>query len=163
MDRYFLTSTALEMLRSQDTGNLVTIVTRAKSDVVAYETPKQTGGPGRPRIKGKKVKLFELFDDIAKFSTAKVLMYGKWQQVKYLCMDLLWGKDSKGIYVKRRFVLSVMESGQRVILCSTSIAIDPVSIIRIYTLRFKVEVALFDLSNNATYPTNSFMPLKQNW
>jgi hypothetical protein len=42
---------------------LVHVVTRAKSNVVGYEDPPAwTGGRGRPRIYGPKLKLMDLFE-----------------------------------------------------------------------------------------------------
>jgi len=53
----------LKQVRDDAGRRLVHIVTRAKSNVVAFsDAPPKTGGRGRPRTYGDKLKLIELFD-----------------------------------------------------------------------------------------------------
>ena len=69
LDRYFLTTSALrkqaELNAAYGSPDHVTIVTKAKSNYVAYRkpAPKAPGAKGRPRLKGDTVKLSELLND----------------------------------------------------------------------------------------------------
>jgi hypothetical protein len=66
LDAYFAVGPVFAILKTvrDATGQrLVHVVTRAKSNVVAYaDAPPRTGLPGRPRIYGQKLNLMELFD-----------------------------------------------------------------------------------------------------
>jgi hypothetical protein len=140
MDRYFLSTNALISLNeaAKKTGStLVTLITRAKDNAVAYEDPtaRNPHKRGRPAKKGKKVALFDLFANMGAFTEAEVSIYGKKRQVKYLCRDLLWGR---GILQKLRFVLVYMD-GVKGIFVSTSFSLEPVTIIELYSFRFKIE------------------------
>ena len=91
---------------------------------------------GRPRKKGAVVKPFELFVGAKEqFSTTEVCLYGKMEQVRYYCVDLLWGRK---LYKMLRFVL-VEYGNTRAILVSTDLLLQPLDIIKLYGRRFCIE------------------------
>ena len=71
LDAYFAVGPVFAILKqAKDAAGrpLVHIVTRAKSIVVAFtDAPPNTGGRGRPRTYGQKLKLIELFDSQSQF------------------------------------------------------------------------------------------------
>lgn len=148
LDRYFLSVPALEELARQNacSQHSVDIITRAKSSVVAYRMPepKPAGTRGRPRKKGAKVKLMNLFQECAgEFMPMTIRLYGKKQDIRYYDTVLLWGQ---GFYQKLRFVL-VEYGNAESILVSTDLTVSPLSIIHLYSYRARIE--------------NSFRTLKQ--
>lgn len=141
LDRYYLSVPALETLNSLNAGaneKLMDIVTKGKSNIVAYEKPQPVEKPkrGRPRKKGDKVHLSSLFEEVDKFEDAQVAIYGKKQTVSFLSRDLLWGQK---LYQELRFVLVSMEDGKRSILVSTDTGLSEKEIIELYAHRFKIE------------------------
>lgn len=139
LDRYFLSVPALERLNECHRSSEVRmhLVTKAKSNVIAYERPAaKKSGRGRPPKKGTMIKLKELFTARAnEFQSAAVTLYGKKETVRFLCLDLLWGQ---GLYQELRFVL-VVHNGQCSILVSTDLTLEATDIIRLYGYRFKIE------------------------
>ena len=71
------------------------------------------------------------------FKTAKIELYGKEETIRYYCVDLLWGQ-------KLRFVL-VEIKGFQSILVSTSLTLEPLTIIRLYSYRFRIECTFREL------------------
>ena len=138
LDRYFLSVPALERLHAchlaSDTR--MHVVTKAKSNVVAYERPPaKKPGRGRPSKKGPAIKLKELFTTrAADFQTTTLQLYGKEETVQFLCLNLLWGQ---GWYQEFRFVLVVHE-GRCSILVSTDLSLVATEIISLYGYRFKM-------------------------
>ena len=134
LDRYFL---SLPFLREIMEWNAkcqqkVWIITRAKWNAAAYENApaKLAGQRGRPRKKGSKVTVSDLFRDRTdEFVSATVTMYDREQDLQYLCVDLLWGR---GLYLPVRFVL-VRYGQTRTILVSTDLSLEPTEIIRLYS------------------------------
>jgi hypothetical protein len=95
-------------------------------------------GPGRPKLYGDKVRLRDLFDDTALFVSAPSPVYGeKGVTITYRCIDLLW--RPVGCLVK--FVLVNHPDRGRIILMCTLLSLDPLTIIRLYGIRFKIEVS----------------------
>lgn len=140
LDRYFLSVPALERLQACHLASetRMHLVTKAKSNVVAYERPpaKKKPGRGRPSKKGPAVKLKTLFTThAADFQTATVPLYGKEETIQFLCLDLLWGQ---GWYQELRFVL-VVHQGRPSILVSTDLGLPATDIIALYGYRFKIE------------------------
>jgi len=139
LDRYFLTKPAIEAWKelSEEHGKLLHIVTKAKRTCVAYtEPPPRTGKPGRPRIRGKHIKLVELFTDKdITFNNAILWLYGVQEEVSYYSMDLLW---KQGLYQKLRFVL-VSYGNTKSILVSTDLNAKPTTIIKLYARRTNIE------------------------
>ena len=137
-DRYFLSVTALNILNSFNAVSeyRIDLITKAKKNITAYEEPIHIRRRGRPRLKGKPVKLSGLFESRKRqFRKADICMYGKMTEVKYYRIDLLWGQ---GLYQKLRFVL-VKYDGINGILVSTDLSLDPVKIIEAYARRFRCE------------------------
>lgn len=94
-------------------------------------------GRGRPPKKGNAIKLKELFHDRnEQLQKATLPMYSKTENVRYYCVNLLWGQK---LYQELRFVL-VEYTGIQSILVSTNLCLEPVSIIRLYSYRFKMSV-----------------------
>ncbi|WP_200905877.1 transposase [Paenibacillus sp. IHB B 3415] len=87
---------------AKEFGQALHLVTKAKSNAVAYERPPaKKPGRGRPLKKGQAVKLKELFTTCAAdFQTTTLPLYGKEETVQFLCLDLLWGQ---GWYQELRF------------------------------------------------------------
>ena len=116
------------------------LVTAAKSNAVAYlpPPPRQSGTRGRPRAYGERVLLRSLFADAGAFVEAPSPVYGEsGVTVRYRCLDLLWKPAGRVV----RFVLVIHPTRGRRILLSTDVAMTPVEIIRLYGVRFKIEVA----------------------
>jgi hypothetical protein len=138
LDRYYLSVPALMALLEEEARAgkpLLSMVIRAKRNPTAYEEPIRNGR-GRPRIKGEKVKIKDLFESrIHMFTEAMVTLYGKEELVRYYCCDLLWGKK---LYQKLRFVL-VLRGDARSIFVSTDLTLTPGQILRLYGYRFKIE------------------------
>jgi len=144
LDRYFLSVPALTVLAEEEKRMgrpLLSIVTKAKSNAVAYEKPVRKTGRGRPPLKGKSIKLNDLFKQKERFTQATVQMYGVMESVSYLCVDLLWGQK---LYRELRFVL-VLCGNQSSILVSTNLNFSPLKIIRLYSYRFKIECCFREL------------------
>ena len=140
LDRYFLSVPALRELLRNNMKNpyKVEIITRLKKAAIAYE-PAPTRVPGqrgRTRKKGNKVKLMDLFQSQNdQFKTQKLRLYDKKRNIRYYCLDLLWGQ---GLYQKLRFVL-VEFDGTQSILVSSDLTLDPLTIIQLYSYRSRIE------------------------
>lgn len=140
LDRYFLSLPFLReiMKWNEKCQQKVWIITRAKWNAVAYEKApvKLDGQRGRPRKKGEKITVSDLFRDRTdEFVSAVVEMYDRKQKLEYLCVDLLWGR---GLYLPVRFVL-VRYGQTRTILVSTDLNLTPTDVIRLYSYRTKIE------------------------
>ena len=141
LDRYFLSVPALQLLNKLNANHkeeLLTIVTKAKKNCIAYRLPppKENGKKGRPRKKGESIKLASLFNDSSvKFRKAVVTAYGEKKEVEYYCIDLLWGLKH---YQKIRFVL-VKWDGTTSILVSTDLTLPATTVIELYAWRTKIE------------------------
>ena len=141
LDAYFAVGPVFSILKTvRDTAGrrLVHVVTRAKSNVVAYaDAPPPTGRRGRPREYGEKHALIELFDTRrASFEQARIELYGQIKTVAFLCLDLLW----KPIGEKVRFVL-VADGTERFILMGSDLTLGARDMILAYSYRFKIEVS----------------------
>jgi hypothetical protein len=141
LDAYFAVGPVFAILKTvRDTAGqrLVHVVTRAKSNVVAYaDAPPRTGLPGRPRIYGQKLNLIELFSTHrTSFEQARIELYGQTKDVAFLCLDLLW----KPIGEKVRFVL-VADGAEQFILMGSDLTLDAQDMILAYSYRFKIEVS----------------------
>lgn len=140
LDAYFSVGPVFLVLKEtvRESGQrLAHIVTRAKSNIVAYEDPPpRTGRPGAPKKYGPKLKLLELFEQRAdSFQKATVDIYGNDKTIHYLCLDLLW----RPIKERLRFVLVIDGSETFILMCS-DLTLSPEDIITAYSYRFKIEV-----------------------
>lgn len=115
------------------------LLSRLRHNACAFEAvPPPTGprGRGRPRRYGAKVRLRELF--AAAVQTMPSPAYGEQGvTLRWLARDLLW--RPAGCVV--RIVAVVHPTRGRILLLCTDLLLPPAEIIRLYALRFKIEVA----------------------
>ena len=140
LDAYFAVGPVFLVLKAatDSTGKRIAhLVTRAKSNVVAFEDPPpKTGRRGAPRKYGDKVKLYDLFASKRnRFKYATVEIYKSSKTIRFLVLDLLW----KPVKEKIRFVL-VIDGDEQFILMSSDLSLSPENIILAYGYRFKIEV-----------------------
>ena len=140
LDRYFLSVNVLRAWLEEEAKagrKLLSIVTKAKLNAVAYKLPRKKTGRGRPQtVKGDRVKLIDLFKTYQdSFISTQLYLYGELCNVRYLCIDLLWGEN---FYHLLRFVLVMYNDGPD-ILVSTDLSLTAEQIIRLYGYRFKIE------------------------
>jgi len=119
------------------------LVTRVKSNSVAFFSatpppPNRPRGRGRPAKYGKKVKVAALLKDADQLQEAPSPVYGeKGVTLRFRTADLLW--RPVGILV--RFVVVLHPQRGAILLMCTDLTLPPLDIIRIYGLRFKIEVS----------------------
>jgi len=117
------------------------LVTRVRINAVAYypapSVPEKQKKRGRPKKYGKKIKLSSLLSKKASMQTAKSPVYGEENvDIAFCSIDLLW----RPVGVRVRFVAVQHPSRGKCILMSTDLSLNPIDIIRIYGLRYKIEV-----------------------
>lgn len=117
------------------------LVSRVRVNAVAYRLakPPRKRRRGRPRMYGKKLKLRSLFNGAPNtWSLVESPVYGeKGVQLRYRCVDLLW-KPLKRLV---RFVLVEHPTRGRITLLCTDLAMLPIDVIRLYGIRFKIELS----------------------
>jgi hypothetical protein len=115
------------------------LVTRAKSNAVAYlpvPTPEHRRR-GRPRIYGKKVRLKELAQDDAAFTSAPSPVYGENNvTLRYRSLDLIWRPSARIV----RFVIVCHPHRGNIFLLSTHLTLAPLDILLLYGYRFRIEL-----------------------
>lgn len=117
------------------------LISRLRKNAVAYEPAPAVSGKrkrGRPRLYGRKLRLFSLFDNMQGWTEAESPVYGeKAVKIRYLSIDLVW----RPIRRLARFVLVEHPHRGRVMFLSTDLNLHPIEIIRLYGLRFKIELS----------------------
>ena len=116
------------------------LLTRVRANGVAWcppPPPPARRGRGRPRLYGAKVRLRDAWDGPG-FKAAPSPAYGeKNVTIQYLCRDLLWRPGARPL----RFVWVDHPTRGRAVFATTHTGLDPLDIVRLYALRFKVEVS----------------------
>ena len=149
LDAYFCSGTTWETsdnIIDKHGSRMLEIVTRAKSNTVAYHEPPKLSKPkcGRPRLYGKKVRLSELFSKRSEEFTPKtMILYGTSTKLQYLCVDLIWRPAKR----KVRFVL-VKIGNTPFVLMSSDLTLTAEEIIALYANRFKIETGFDDIKND---------------
>ena len=117
------------------------LVTRIRSNSVAFFPATPPPGKrkrGRPRKYGKKIKVASLLRNKDGLEEAPSPVYGERNlTIRFKAKDLLW--RPVGILV--RFVAVDHPRRGKILLMSTDLNLEPLEIIRIYGLRFKIEVS----------------------
>jgi hypothetical protein len=119
------------------------LVTRLKTNAVAYALPPipNPNSPkkrGRKRTYGEKIHLASLMEDKDAFSSAPSPIYGETNvTLCYRVVDLLW----RPIGMIVRFVLVIHPTRGTIFLMSTDLNLAPLEIIKVYGLRFKIELS----------------------
>lgn len=114
------------------------LVSRLRQTACAFEPVPASDrhARGRPRLYGKKVKLRELFK--AALQTMASPAYGeRGITLQWTSRDLRW--RPAGCLV--RIVAVVHPTRGRILLLSTDLSLAPAEIIRLYALRFKIELS----------------------
>jgi hypothetical protein len=114
------------------------LISRVKNNARAYE-PVPVCGPrrrGRPRLYGRKVRLRDLFG--CALQTMDSPAYDEQGvTLQWTSRDLLW-RPARCLV---RFVAVVHPTRGRLILMSTDLSLPVAEIIRLYALRFKIELS----------------------
>ena len=138
-DAYYASGKVVRGLLAQ--GNH--LVTRVKSNSVAFfpatpPPPHRLRRKGRPAKYGMKVKVAALLKETDRLQEAPSPVYGeKGVTLRFRSADLLW--RPVGILV--RFVVVLHPQRGTILLMCTDLTLPPLDIIRIYGLRFKIEVS----------------------
>ncbi|MFZ3084883.1 transposase [Rhodoferax ferrireducens] len=115
------------------------LVTRAKSNAVAYLPPPKVTNPGkgRPRIYGEKVRLKDIAADDSAFTSAPSPVYGDTDvMVRFRVLDLLWKPVGRIV----RFCIVHHPVRGTIFLLSTDTSLTALEILQLYGYRFKIEL-----------------------
>jgi hypothetical protein len=118
------------------------LVARVRTNAVGYfaaAKPKQSKKrpKGRPKVYGRKVRIRNQFK-ADKMTAADSPVYGeKGVQIRYRSMQLLWKPLGRLV----QFILVEHPTRGRMILFTTDLSLAPLDAIKLYGLRFKIEVS----------------------
>ena len=119
------------------------LISRVRRNAVAYlpaPTPTGRRKRGRPRLYGRKIKRWNLFDsDPQSWQEADSPVYGERDvTIRYLCRDLIW----RPVRTLMRFVLVEHPTCSRSIFLTADLDLPPIEVICLYGLRFKIELSV---------------------
>ena len=115
------------------------LISRAKSNAVAYSPASHVEHPGkgRPRIYGQKVRLKDLALDDGAFTSAPSPVYGENNvTLRYRVLDLVWRPVGRMV----RFVIVHHPQRGTIFLLCTDLTLEPLQILTLYGYRFKIEL-----------------------
>jgi hypothetical protein len=114
------------------------LISRVKNNACAFEPVAHDPGRrrGRPPLYGPQLHRRNLFDQALQ-SMQSPAYDEQGVSVKWICRDLLW-RPARCLV---RFVAVVHPTRGRLILMSTDLSLSPAEIVRLYSLRFKIEVS----------------------
>ena len=116
------------------------LVSRVKSNAVAFLPAEPQNGPrkrGRPKLYGRRVRLKSLAADVKSMDVAVSPVYGERSvKIRYRVRDLMWRPVGRLV----RFVAVVHPTRGTIVLMTTDLSLEAMDIIRIYGLRFKIEL-----------------------
>ena len=119
--------------------HLVSRVRRTSSAYLPVAVDNLPRRRGRPRFYGQKIKLWTLFDSPNQaWQHALSPVYGERDvTIRFLCLDLLWRPLRRLV----RFVLVDHPTRGCLIFLCTDLMMPAIDIIRLYGLRFKIELS----------------------
>lgn len=114
------------------------LLSRVRNNARAYEPVAVLGRRrrGRPLLYGRKVRLRDLFDSVLQ-TMASPAYDERNVTLQWTSRDLLW-RPARCLV---RFVAVIHPTRGRLILMSTDLSLPPAEIIRLYALRFKIELS----------------------
>ena len=120
-------------------SHLISRVRRSTAAYLPVPVSSAARKRGRPRLYGEKIKLWKLFDSPAQaWQCADSPVYGERNvTIRFLCLDLMW----RPIRQLARFVLVDHPVRGRLIFIATDLSMPAIEVIRLYGLRFKIELS----------------------
>jgi hypothetical protein len=120
-------------------SHLVSRVRRSTSAHLPLPASNAPRKRGRPLFYGQKIKLWTLFDSPTQvWQSADSPVYGeRGVTLRFVCLDLVWRPLKQLV----RFVLVDHPTRGRMILISTDVLMPAIDVIRLYGLRFKIELS----------------------
>jgi hypothetical protein len=124
----------------------VTMVSRLRSNAALYELPKQPrkAKRGRPRLRGDKVNAKQLYRRRSKHRHLKVKIYGKTVTIKAF-VDILMPSRTLGSQPILVIIFPQRSKKKMNVFFSTDLSMDPVGLLELYAVRFKIEDAFDEL------------------
>lgn len=117
------------------------LITRVRKNAIAYlPAEPQKGKPqrGRPKRYGRKIKLNSLFGNLENFECFPSPIYGeKNVLLRAYAINLIW--RPAGVLVK--FIAVLHPQRGKILLMCTDLELATLEIIKLYGLRFKIEVS----------------------
>ena len=126
------------------TGNH--LVSRCRTNVVGYmpgDTPSKKE-KGRPRKYGEKILLRNEFNTEKMIAALSPVYHEEKVTIQYRSLQLLWRPLGRPV----QFILVQHPTRGRIILISSDLSLEPIKVIELYGLRFKIEVGFRQAVNS---------------